>query len=94
VGAILQDEAVDELGSGNTVPDATVDPLTLRAERAGGGNGRVYLVEFEADDGRGGSCMGAVTVCVPHDQGQGRNCIDDGTVHDSTEPAAKVNDAS
>jgi hypothetical protein len=40
VGAIFQDEAVDELGSGKTAPDATVDPLTLRAERAGGGNGR------------------------------------------------------
>jgi hypothetical protein len=38
----------------------------LRAERSGKGNGRVYQVDFTADDGQGGSCTGSVNVGVPH----------------------------
>ena len=75
---IFQDEPVLGMGSGDTAPDASVQPLAVRAERAGQGNGRVYTIEFVAEDGHGGSCTGAVQVCVPHDQQPDTPCIDDG----------------
>jgi hypothetical protein len=72
ITAITQDEPGDDAtGVGSSV-------ASLRAERDGGGDGRLYRVSFAADDGRGGRCMGAVTVCVPHDQGHGRSCGDQG----------------
>jgi hypothetical protein len=71
---ITQNEAVDEPGTGNTAPDAQLDPLAVRAERGGRGNGRIYAISFVADDGHGGTCAGVVEVCVPHDQGQGSSC--------------------
>lgn len=71
---VVADEAVDAPGSGNTAPDAQLAPLAVRAERSGQGDGRVYTIEFIADDGRGGRCSGTVSVCVPHDQGQGDTC--------------------
>jgi hypothetical protein len=58
----------------------------LRAERDGAGNGRVYEITFVVGDGRGGECEGRVTVCVPHDQGQGAGCVDDGQLWDSMVP--------
>ena len=60
--------------------------VLLRAERAGTGNGRVYHVTFMADDGSGGQCTGVVTVCAPHDQGEGNACIDDGQQYNSLQP--------
>ena len=71
---VTQDEAVDEPGSGNTDPDAQLDPLAVRAERSGQGDGRIYTIHFVADDGHGGTCDGVVEVCVPHDRGQGASC--------------------
>lgn len=71
---VEQDEAVDAPGSGNTAPDAQLDPLAVRAERSGQGDGRIYTIRFVADDGRGGTCDGVVTVCVPHDRGRGASC--------------------
>jgi hypothetical protein len=57
----------------------------LRAEREGPGNGRVYEISFEAQDGNGGSCQSSVTVCVPHDRSAAnRQCVDDGQIYDST----------
>ena len=69
-----QNEAVDEPGSGNTDPDVQLDPLAVRAERSGQGNGRTYVITFVAEDDDGESCTGTVEVCVPHDQGQGDSC--------------------
>jgi hypothetical protein len=92
ITGIAQDEAPRGTGSGDTCPDATgvgTASATLRAERAGGGDGRVYHVGFAADDGRGGHCMGTVTVCVPHDQGRGRACGDQGPLFDSTGPTCE-----
>ncbi len=80
---VVQDEAVDAPGSGNTAPDARLAPLAVRAERSGQGDGRVYTIAFVADDGRGGACTGIVHVCVPHDQGQGGSCVDGGAQFDS-----------
>jgi cyclophilin family peptidyl-prolyl cis-trans isomerase len=65
-----------------------VDSVLLRAERqvkrkngAGSGNGRVYAVRFEADDGTQ-SCTGTVKVEVPPQNGQ--TAVDDGQNHNAT----------
>jgi Tol biopolymer transport system component len=54
-------------------PDATLGPaanqVSLRAERDGGGDGRVYRIALTASDGKGGSCSGVATVGVPHNGG-------------------------
>jgi hypothetical protein len=85
---VTQDEPTNGLGDGDTALDAVIqgNKVLLRAERSGLGNGRVYRITFQADDGSGGVCTGTVTVCVPHDQGQGCNCIDDGLVVNSLMP--------
>jgi hypothetical protein len=78
---VTQDEPIHGLGDGDTAPDAAVqgNTLLLRAERSGNGNGRVYRVTFEADDGHGGLCTGTVTVRVPHNMGKNAPpAIDDG----------------
>lgn len=89
VNSIFQDESVDAQGKGdgNTTPDAIVgsEPM-VRAERAGGGDGRVYHLGFTATDSDGNSCEGSVSVCVPHDQGNGSQCVDQGPLYDSTVP--------
>lgn len=88
---VRQDEPLDGLGDGNTCPDASgvgTSTANLRVERTGDpnvpGDGRVYHVAFSASDGRGGSCTGEVTVCVPHDQRPGHVCVDGGPLFDST----------
>ncbi len=81
--SIRQDEPVEGTGDGNRSPDATLMPLQLRSERSGGGDGRVYPVQFEATADAGASCSGTVKVCVPHDQ-SGGSCIDGGPLYDST----------
>jgi hypothetical protein len=72
--AVTSNEADNAPGSGNTSPDAQLDPLAVRAERSGQGSGRVYTIDFVADDGHGNTCTGTVQVCVPHDQGHGAQC--------------------
>jgi hypothetical protein len=86
ITSVKQDEPVRSPGSGNFSPDATLLPLKVRSEREGGGNGRVYHIGFTASDNKGGICAGVLTVCVPHDQGQGKVCGDEGLLHDSTVP--------
>jgi len=85
---VTQDEPLNGLGDGDTAPDAVIQGSTvlLRAERQGGGNGRVYHIRFQADDGVGGVCTGTVTVCVPHDRRGGSTCVDDGQAFSSLEP--------
>jgi PKD domain-containing protein len=73
VNGVTQDEEVNALGDGSTGPDAFLvpahgDQLQLRAERSGTGDGRVYHLAFTGDDGRGGTCTGAVRVAVPKSQ--------------------------
>ena len=88
ITGVTQDEPV-----GATCPDATgvgTSSVKLRSERLGNGDGRVYHVAFTASDGRGGRCSGTVTVCVPHDQGHGRACGDQGALVDSTGPCVGV----
>ena len=59
-------------GSGHTSPDiedaqfGTDDrQFLLRAERQGGGNGRVYTITYEAEDASGNVTTRQVTVTVP-----------------------------
>ncbi|MEO7513783.1 MAG: T9SS type A sorting domain-containing protein, partial [Gemmatimonadaceae bacterium] len=88
VTGVTQDEAIDESGDGATCSDAVVvnGSAQVRAERSGKGNGRVYHIAFTATDGHGGSCDGAVSVCVPHDQRPGATCVDDGQAVNSLRP--------
>ncbi len=87
IDSIFQDEPVDGNGSGNTGPDGdgvgTATAL-VRAERAGGGNGRYYHITFTATDSLGNSCTGVVLVSVPKSQGKKGAAVDDGPLYDST----------
>jgi hypothetical protein len=82
VTGITQDEPLNGTGDGDTCPDGSVDDglAYVRAERAGGGNGRVYVVSFHATDGSA-SCDGSVTVSVPHDRKS--TAVDDGQTTNS-----------
>jgi hypothetical protein len=91
ITGIRQDEPQNGLGDGDTCPDATgvgTATASVRAERSGDphvpGDGRVYHIGFTASDGRGGTCTGEVTTCVPHDQRPGHVCVDEGPLFDST----------
>jgi PKD domain len=84
---VTQDEPVNGLGDGDSGPDAIgvgTGTVKVRGERSGNADGRVYHIGFTADDGKGGTCTSQVTVCVPHDQGQQKTCIDQGPLFDST----------
>lgn len=66
------DEMPDARGSGNTSPDVQFTDcrtVGLRAERQGGGDGRVYELGYRATDQSGNSVEGTCRVIVPHDQG-------------------------
>ena len=82
VTGVHQDEPLSRQGTPDALGIGT-STAQLRADRAGGGDGRVYRVTFEASDGNGGLCTGTVTVCVPHDQGRGRTCGDGGPLFPS-----------
>ena len=76
-------------GGDKHAPDASgvgTDTASLRAERSGTGNGRVYEITFVASDGIA-ETEGNVTVCVPHDYRGKCVCgnIDDGQIYDATQ---------
>jgi len=88
ITGIQQDEPVDVNGSGNTQPDGSgvgTSTAYVRAERAGGGTGRLYFIAFSATDSTGAQCTGSVEAYVPHDQGQGFVPTDTGQRYDSTQ---------
>ena len=81
IDGITQDEPVNGRGDGNTAPDAFLssplsDQARIRAERAGPGDGRVYVLHFTATDQFGATCDGTATVSVPHDRRPGGAAID------------------
>jgi hypothetical protein len=81
--AVFQDEPV------GSSPDAVLygSSVTLRAERDGSGDGRVYHIFFNASDSQGAVCSGEMLVgVVPHDQGGDLQAIDGGALYDSTLP--------
>jgi hypothetical protein len=85
VTGVHQDEPLSRIGAA----DATgigKPVVSIRADRVGKGDGRVYHLSFEAFDPSGASCAGTVQVCVPHDQRTGRTCGDGGPLFDSTGP--------
>jgi uncharacterized repeat protein (TIGR01451 family) len=70
---VTSNEPVLGRGSGNTSPDwIVVDDhhVLLRAEREGGGNGRVYTTTITCTDSGGNSSSDQVEVTVSHDQGR------------------------
>lgn len=87
--SVFQDEPVHGTGSGDTGPDAFgvgTSNLTVRSERAGNGDGRVYHIAFSATSTSGGSCTGNVTVGVPKSQGKNGGPVDGGALYNSTLP--------
>jgi hypothetical protein len=89
ITSVRQDELLNSEGDGNTCPDATGVPgavVSVRAERSGLDDGRVYHLSFTASDGRGGVCTGTTGLCVPHDQRPGHVCGDQGALYDATGP--------
>ncbi|MDC0745855.1 vWA domain-containing protein [Polyangium mundeleinium] len=77
ITGVTQDEALNGTGDGDTTPDAAWvsnavrDRVKVRAERSGGGDGRVYRISFTVRDENGDTCTGTTNVGVPHDQGHG-----------------------
>jgi hypothetical protein len=75
--SITSNEPENGNGDGNTpsdIQDADFGQddrmFALRAERSGGGSGRVYTVTFEVEDGSGNTTIREAEVRVPHSQGQ------------------------
>jgi uncharacterized repeat protein (TIGR01451 family) len=71
--SVTSNEPVLGRGSGNTSPDwIVVDDhhVLLRAEREGGGSGRVYTTTITCTDSGGNSSNDQVEVTVSHDQGR------------------------
>jgi 6-phosphogluconolactonase (cycloisomerase 2 family) len=71
---VASNEPVNGTGDGNTSPDWEVidaNHARLRAERAGGGTGRIYTITITcANDSNKESSIQTATVLVPHDQGK------------------------
>lgn len=85
INSVTQDEPTNGLGDGDTAVDAVINAdgtVLLRAERAGGGDGRVYHIHFTATDLEG-SASGMVSVCVQHDKKSA--AVDGGEFFDSTQ---------
>ena len=71
--SVTSNEPVLGHGSGHTSPDwIVVDDhhVLLRAEREGGGNGRIYTITITCTDSGGNSSTEEVEVTVRHDQGR------------------------
>jgi hypothetical protein len=72
VTTVTQDEPVNGLGDGDASPDAVLGPasneVSLRAERSGTGDGRVYRIAVTVTDSFGLTCEATLRVAVPHDQ--------------------------
>ncbi len=86
ISSIFQDEPT-KVNPSDMSPDGAgiaTSTAQVRAERLGAGDGRVYHIDFTAEDGKGGMCDGEVQVSIPHSQGQ--PAIDSGAVFDSTQP--------
>ncbi len=71
-------------GDGNTMDDMVIaddcKSIQLRKERSATGNGRVYTVYLELDDGNGNTSTATCQVQVPHNNGG--TAIDDGAVYE------------
>ena len=75
VVTVVSDEAENGLGDGDTAPDWSVQQtspfvfdVSVRAERSGLEDGRVYTIRAAATDGSGNGASSVGTVRVPHNQ--------------------------
>lgn len=71
VTAISSDEPVNGTGDGDTEPDWGITSpraVTLRSERAGTGDGRVYTITITAKDAANNTSTATTTVTVPHNR--------------------------
>jgi murein DD-endopeptidase MepM/ murein hydrolase activator NlpD len=86
ITSVFQDEPVGKDIDAQNLNGSTV---SLRAQRDGSGDGRVYHVFFTAT-GPGGTCSSVVKVIVPHDMGVGQDArgtvVDGGPIYNSTMP--------
>ncbi|MDP2054710.1 MAG: lamin tail domain-containing protein, partial [Acidobacteriota bacterium] len=67
--SVTSNEPINGAGDGNTAPDWEVvdaNLIRLRAERAGGGAGRIYTVTITATDVAGQATQSSVAITVPH----------------------------
>ncbi|MBI5206024.1 MAG: hypothetical protein HZA11_14015 [Nitrospirae bacterium] len=70
---VTSSEPDNGLGDGDTANDIVVNAdgtISLRAERSGTGNGRVYTITYKATDLAGNVTVSSATVVVPHDRGK------------------------
>ena len=70
--SVTSNEPVEGTGDGNTSPDWIVIDnrhVSLRAERSGTGNGRIYTLTITCTDPYGNVATNSTTVTVPHDMG-------------------------
>lgn len=71
---ITSDEIDNGNGDGNTTNDIVISAdcksFQVRAERDGGGNGRVYTVTFRVKDASGNIGRATAKIVVPHNPGQ------------------------
>jgi hypothetical protein len=79
---ITSDEIEDGNGDGNTSDDIVIAPgcksAQLRAEREGGGDGRVYTITFKVVDAAGNFATATATVTVPKSQGGNGGAVNSG----------------
>jgi hypothetical protein len=91
ITGITSDEPTATIGGAGGdkhAPDAYgvgTETASVRAERSGTGDGRVYNITFDASDGKGEPVEGTVQVKVPHDQRGDCESIDSGQNYDATE---------
>jgi hypothetical protein len=90
--SIYQDEPTNGGDDGNTSIDGFgvgTSQSSVRAERSGHRNGRVYYITFSATDPSGARCTGVVvTVGVPHDIAH--PAVGDGPRYDSTKASRRA----
>jgi hypothetical protein len=83
VEKVTSDEVENGNGDGNTSDDiviaANCKSIQLRAEREGGGNGRVYTITFKVKDASGNVGRKTAKVVVPHNPGE--TPVDSGVVY-------------
>jgi predicted extracellular nuclease len=70
--SVTSNEPDDGPGKDKSNDIVIVDDFTfrLRAERSGGGDGRIYTITYVVTDACGNSTLATATVTVPHDQGK------------------------
>ena len=69
--SVTSNEPDNGEGDGNTVNDIVIlndFKFKLRAERAGGGDGRIYTITYEITDACGNSTIATAEVVVPHNK--------------------------